>query len=430
MDTAPSGRRSAAVLGRAGFVVTAATVAANLLAYLVPVLGARRLVPADLGALATAMALVAIATMPGVGLQTAVAVVVARSGATGRDGARAAWITAAGCGGVVVLATPALSGVLRLPLALPPLLAAMTMPAVLAAWPLGVLQGRERFSRLAGGTVLLAAGRYAGVLAGLVAGLGLAGAVALGALVAWSVPPALWWLLRRTPEAERSTRATPAVPVMSSGGAKPGATSPAGALRGRAVFAAASASLAILVASYADLILARRLLPPGESGAYAVGAVLTRAAIWAPQVITVLALPRLARGRGSAFGVGLALVAAAGVALVTVTAVAGGPVVRAVGGIRYAGLGHLAPLFVTVGALYAITVFLLNAQLAAGARWPSAGVWTVVVGLLAVAVAFRPATVAHLLACAAGAGAASVLATGAAVWRRHPRDRSVVTAAR
>jgi O-antigen/teichoic acid export membrane protein len=379
--------------GRAGLVVTAATAAANLLAYLPPLLAARRLSPADLGALATALALVAIATMPGVGLQTAVAVATARAGGP-VGAARLARLTALACGGALVLGTPVLSAALRLPLGLPPLLAAMTVPAVLAGRPLGLLQGAERFGRLAVGTVALAVGRYAGVVVGLAAGFGLVGTFALGALVAWSVPPALWWL----------------APARGDGSA--------GVLRGRAVLAAASASMAILVASYADLILARRLLPAGESGAYAVGAVLTRAAIWAPQVVTIVALPRLARG-GAALRVGLKLVVAAGVLLVAGAVLARGALVDAVGGSRYATLAGLAPYFVLIGAVYAVTVFLVNARIADGARRPAAGVWTAAIGLVALVLAVRPATVPELLVCSTGAAALSAVSTAAAVWARR-----------
>ncbi|GIE85820.1 polysaccharide biosynthesis protein [Actinoplanes regularis] len=379
MDSSPGTRDSLTALGRAGLAVTAATATANLLAYLPPVLGARRLAPADLGALAAALALVAIATMPGIGLQTAVAVAVARSG--GRVvAARQAWLTALICGAGVLAAAP----VLRLPA----LLALLTVPAVLAGLPLGVLQGSERFGRLAVGTVLLAVGRYAGVLVGLVAGFGLTGSFALGALVAWAVVPALWW------SARSRTRA--------------------GGVRGRAVFTAASASLAILVASYADLILARWLLPAGESGAYAVGAVLTRAAIWGPQVVTIVALPRLVRG-GAALRVGLASVAAGGAVLVAGAALAGDLLVRAAGGDRYAALGGLAPYFVLVGALYAITVFLVNALIAAGARRPAGWVWAVAAGLVLTVVLVRPATVGQLLACALAAAATSALTVGVTV---------------
>jgi O-antigen/teichoic acid export membrane protein len=376
--------------GRAGLVVTAATAAANLLAYLPPLLAARRLSPADLGALATALALVAIATMPGVGLQTAVAVSAARSGGP-VAAARLAWLTALACGGALLLGTPVLSAVLRLPPGLPPLLAAMTVPAVLAGRPLGLFQGAERFGRLAVGTVALALARYAGVFVGLAAGFGLIGAFTLGALVAWSVPPALWWLAPATGDES------------------------AGVLRGRAVLAAASASMAILVASYADLILARRLLPAGESGAYAVGAVLTRAAIWAPQVVTIVALPRLARG-GAALRVGWKLVVAAGVLMVAGAALVRGVLVGAAGGGRYAALAGLAPYFVLVGALYAVTVFLVNARIADGARRPAAGVWAAAIGLVALVLVVRPETVPALLVCSAGAAALSAVSTAIAVW--------------
>ncbi|GIE94370.1 oligosaccharide flippase family protein [Paractinoplanes rishiriensis] len=425
MDSSP--RRGAAALGRAGLLVTVANAAANLLAYVVPVLGARRLAPADLGALATCLALVAIATIPGIGLQTAVAVAVAKAGSR-VSAARWTVLVAAGCGGAMLLATPLLAALLRLPLAVPPLLALMVVPAVLAGWPLGLLQGGERFGRLAIGTVLLAVGRYVGVVAGLAVGVGLTGSLALGALVAWSVLPPLAWLAfgsptrRRAPAAPGTAASPPVGPE-----AAPGAISAAGALRGRAVFAAASASLAILVVSYADLLLARRLLPPGESGAYAVGAVLTRAAIWAPQVVTIVALPWLARGRSAALRVGLALLAAAGLVLVAGTAVASELAVRAVGGDRYAGLARYAPYFVTAGALYAITVFLLNARIAAGARRPAAGVWVVVVVLVGVAAVVRPSTVGQLLACAVAAAAATVAVTGAAVWRSARRVREAAT---
>ncbi|WP_051808210.1 hypothetical protein [Actinoplanes subtropicus] len=378
--------------GRAGLLVTAATAAANLLAYLPPLLATRRLSPADLGALATALALVAIATMPGVGLQTAVAVATARSGVP-VGASRLARLTALACGGALLLGTPLLSAVLRLPLGLPPLLAAMTVPAVLAGRPLGLFQGAERFGRLAAGTVVLAVGRYAGVVIGLAAGFGLIGSFALGALVAWSVPLLLRWL------------------------APPRGDGSAGVLRGRAVLAAASASMAILVASYADLILARRLLPAGESGAYAVGAVLTRAAIWAPQVVTILALPRLARG-GAAFFVGLKLLFGAGLVLFAGTVLTGGFLVGVIGGGRYAALAGLAPYFVLLGAVYAITVFLVNARIADGARWPAAGVWTAAIGLVVLVLVVRPETVPELLVCATGAAVLSAVSTAAAWWAR------------
>jgi hypothetical protein len=197
------------------------------------------------------------------------------------------------------------------------------------------------------------------------------------------------------------------------------------ALRAREVFTAASATLAMLVASYADLILARYLLAPEQSGAYAVGAVLTRAAIWAPQVITLLALPRLAQGRGRALWTGLAMVGAVGVVLVVATAGGADLAVRLVGGARYHSLAASAPSFVAVGALYAMTFFLLNAQLAVGARWPAAALWVIVGALLWTAVLIRPSTVGQVVAYSLAAAALSTAAMGIAVIRRGRGERSV-----
>ena len=108
----------------------------------------------------------------------------------------------------------------------------------------------------------------------------------------------------------------------------------------------------MLVLSYADLILARQLLPADAAGAYAVGAVLTKGALWAPQVVTVLAVPRLAAGTGAAAGRG-----PRGGRLRRRPRrrdrVAGELAVRLAGGERYAGLAAIAPYFALTGALYA-----------------------------------------------------------------------------
>jgi len=63
----------------------------------------------------------------------------------------------------------------------------------------------------------------------------------------------------------------------------------------RDTWAASSATLAFFVVSYADLIAARHLLPGTGSAEYAVLSVLTKGAIWAPSVITTLAVPFFAR---------------------------------------------------------------------------------------------------------------------------------------
>ncbi|MEJ3742224.1 polysaccharide biosynthesis protein [Actinomycetes bacterium KLBMP 9797] len=382
-------------LGRAGVVVTIANAVINLLAYLVPLLGARYLTAGDLGALATAMALYAIATVPGVGLQTAIAVSVARGDAPANLG----WVSAATaglCAGALLLATPLLVTALDLPLAVPFLLAATTVPIVLGCRSLGELQGASRFSGLAVAMAVLALARYGGVVIGLVAGLGLVGSLTLGLVIAWLLLPALSFMIKASFKSFLLLEGRP--------------DHGKGRLSERAVFTAATATLAMLAASYADLILARYVLSAADSGAYAVGAVLTRGAIWAPQVVTVVALPRLAQGHRRTLAIGMAVLSGVGLVLVAVTALLSDLAVTLAGGPDYQHISGYALWFAALGAAYSVIFFLLNAQIAQSARWPSAPLWCAVAAL-GVAVVLLPApTIGSVLACALAAALAAALA--------------------
>lgn len=391
-ETEDPGRRNNG-LGAAGISITLAGVLVNGLAYLVPVLAARRLDPADLSALAAALGLVAIVGVPGLGLQLAVAVHRARHGAS--DTRRLTAVTAAVCAGTLLAATPLLVTALDLPVEMPALLAVTTAAIVLSSRSLGELQGGQRFLRLAVGMALLAAGRYGGVIVGLLLGAGPTGALAVGALTAALTPAVLARLAREPRRSSTAPRLTVAQVVAGCG-----------------------ATLAMLVVSYADLLLARQLLSPSDSGAYSVGTVLSKGALWAPQVAAVLALPRLARGDRRSRTVALAVTGGCGVALVLASTLAGGLAFRLAGGPDYDHLGRYAPLFAAVGALYAVTFVLLNDRLAAGARWAAAPLWVGVAGLVAVTATLRPHTVPGLLLVALGT--AIVTTALMAVTARRP----------
>ena len=380
-------------IGAAGLAVTAAGVLANLLAYVVPVLGARRLDPAGLSALATLLAMTAIAGVAGTGLQIAVAVHRARYGPS--PAARSALLTVAVTAGALAAALPVAVLVLRLPV-LPTVLAGISTVGVVAAgrW-LGEMQGDQRFVPLAAGLAVLAGGRYGGVVAGLALGAGLTGALFIGAATAVAVLPVLHLLARR-----------PGVPLADA------------PLAVRAVLTAGGATLAMLVVSYADLLLARRFLPFDASGAYAVGTVLTKGALWAPQVVTVVALPRLAQGHRRTLRLALLLVGACGVLLVAGAAVAGGLAFRLAGGPDYAGLGRYAPVFAATGALYGLLFVLVNAQVAAGARWPSAPLWAATAAFVPVAWLVLPHTVPGIASGALGTAATALAATSVLVGLR------------
>ncbi|MCO8273964.1 polysaccharide biosynthesis protein [Actinoplanes sp. TRM 88003] len=401
----PSGRggpalttRSRRAIGLSGVAVTVAGAITNAFGYVVPVLGARRLSAGDLGALATVLAIVAIASVPGTGLQIAMAVRRARH--PGATAGRVAVVTALVCGGAVLVLAPVAGPLLDLPPVLTPLLAVYTFAIVLSGRRLGELQGDERFLRLAMGMSLLAAGRYAGLVAGLLLGLGLTGSLLLGTALALLVPPALAVLARTPGEA---------------GGGH--------SITARQVFTAGSATLAILVVSYADVILARHVLPADASGAYAVGTVLTKGAMWAPQVVTVLALPKLAQGSRRALLIAVGLVTGCGAVLVAASALAGGLAFRLAGGADYTELGRYAPVFATTGALYALVFVLVNAQVAAGGRWPSAPLWAATAVLVVSTEWLVPPTLPAIMWCAT-ATAALALAGAAFSLRRGLRAGS------
>jgi hypothetical protein len=187
------------------------------------------------------------------------------------------------------------------------------------------------------------------------------------------------------------------------------------------VLTAGTATLAMLVVSYADLLLARRFLPFDASGAYAVGTVLTKGALWAPQVVTVLALPRLAQGNARTLRLALALVGASGLVLTAAAAAGGGLAFRLAGGPDYASLGRYAPVFAATGALYGLVFVLINAQVAAGARWPSGPLWIVTAGFVAVAWLALPHTLAGIAFGALGAAAAALTGTTVLVVLRLRR---------
>ncbi|GAB2937977.1 hypothetical protein GCM10027280_27750 [Micromonospora polyrhachis] len=394
-------------LGMAGAAVTAAAMLTNGLAFLVPMLGARQLSAGDLGALATVLALGGIAGVPGLGLQIAVAVRRARYGRI--PATRVTVATAALTGGALLATTPLLTSYLHLPVPVAVLLAATTVPVVLAGRWLGELQGDQRFLRLAAGMGVLATGRYAGLIGGLAAGAGLTRSLLVGVVVGYLTLPVLAWLA--APDRRADTGSDPVAKLDS-------------VLRGRSVLTAGSATLAMLAVSYADLLLARQLLSVAESGGYAVGSVLTKGALWAPQVVTVLALPRLARGDRRTRSVALIVTAVCGVVLVAASAVGGEFAIRLAGGADYLWLAGYAPLFAATGALYALVFVLVNAQVAAGAPWPSGPLWLALAGLVVVAVLVAPRSLPGVLGSSLVTAAATVLVMG---WLAHRPERSCPT---
>jgi hypothetical protein len=383
-------------IGAAGIAVTAAGVLANLLAYVVPMLGARTLTPADLSALVTLLAMSAIAGVASTGLQIAVAVHRARFGPSSTT--RSALLTVAVTTGAMLVALPVAVLVLRLPVPATVLAGVSTIGVVAAGRWLGEMQGDQRFLPLAAGLAILAGGRYGGVVVGLVWDAGLTGSLLIGAVTAILVLPVLHILARR-----------------------PGVVAVGSPLAARAVLTAGWATLGMLVVSYADVLLARRFLSADVSGAYMVGAVLTKGALWAPQVVTVLALPRLAQGNTRTLRLALALVGLSGLLLTAAAAVNGTLAFRLAGGADYEYVGPYAWVFAATGSLYGVVFVLVNAQVAADARWPSGPLWIVTAAFAAAAWLVVPHTLQGIAFGALAAATAALISTGVLVGLRMRR---------
>jgi hypothetical protein len=245
--------------------------------------------------------------------------------------------------------------------------------------------------------VLLGLARYGGILAALVAGLGVTASLAVGAAAAYVAVAVLGRLAGGRLPAPRTGH--------DAGG-------PARVAE-REVLRAGSATIAMLAISYADLVLARALLPAADAGGYAVGSVLTKGALWAPGVLTVLALPMFAQARRNAVRIALVGTAACGMALVGAALLFGGVAMGLAGGAAYVHLAGYAAGFATVGALYALVFVLVNAGIAAFVRRPAVVLWIALAGLVAAAALLRPSTVGGVLALSLVTAAATTLATAA-----------------
>jgi O-antigen/teichoic acid export membrane protein len=255
--------------------------------YIFHVAVSRLLGPSEYGTLAALLAVVMILSVPLSVAQTVVAKRVAILRADGRD--REASETAAGTtkallrvgvGSAVALAalSPLLADFLRAPLVPTALIAPYFLVSLLLSVPLGVLQGRLRFSSLAAVAILGVVVRLAVGIGLVVLGLGVTGAL-LGTVLAQALSLLIAFpLLRLGREVWSGARRNTAL------------------LRGE--FAPALFALgAFWLLAEIDIVLARRFLDPDVAGQYAGGGLLARALLFLPAAISMVALPRFAEAR-------------------------------------------------------------------------------------------------------------------------------------
>ena len=295
---------------RSGALLLVGTLTSNVLSYAFFALLSRTLDGDDLGAVGSLVNLTVLAAVPALGLQLVAARLVAHASsepeASAHGVSRGVLRAAAGLGlltGAVVAAlSPLLAHLLHLqPLSVVIVGAAM-LPTVVVFAAQGVLQGSERFVRLA--VVLAAAGvaKFAAAWIAVRLGGGVGAVIVLFAM-GWVAVAGIALALLPHPVAWIGQRGS-------------GSARPLGGVRHlpRLVAAATVPTSGLLFLSSLDVLLARHHLAPDASGAYTVGALFEKAAFWGLGFLATLFFPAMAQRsrRQAALVRALAVTAAAG----------------------------------------------------------------------------------------------------------------------
>ena len=350
------------IIGTAGGVAAGASVA-NALGYVLTVIAARVLGPAEFGAFSALLALIIVGNVAALAIQATVARDIVREKPTG-DTVVGGLILAGLVGGVLVAATPVVSAFLSLPSAAAAVAAGTAIAAMTATGPaLGTIQGRERFHALGAAVAAQAGLRVAGGLAGMAASPTAAGALT-GMAVGLLFAGVGIWLLAKPPVHGGSGVWSAAISTLGAGGLL----------------------LGFVVMTNADVVMARHVLSAEASGLYGAGAIFTKIAFWLPQFVPLVAFPALAdpNRRKGAMRLGLLAVAGSGAVLVAVTALFAAPAVRLVAGNQYEELTTWVGGFTALGAVFAVAQLLVYAHLASGDRPTTVVVWIVLLSYVAV----------------------------------------------
>jgi O-antigen/teichoic acid export membrane protein len=241
------------------------------------------------------------------------------------------------------------------------------VPLTIMGGQSGVLQGERRWAPLAGVYLGLGLGRFAigGVLMLLIpTAFGAMLGVTLGACV-----PAVIGALALG----RAGRAR---------GAGPAVMDPEQVLH--EVVANSHALFAFFALSGVDVLVAGLVLDEHSAGLYAAGLILTKAVLFLPQFVVIVAFPSMASAteRHRIYLKGLALVAAAGLVATLGAIVFSGLAIAFVGGDQYAAIEPYIGLFAALGMVLAMIQLMVYEVVA---RQHRASVLILWAGLVAVA---------------------------------------------
>ncbi|HET9871125.1 MAG TPA: polysaccharide biosynthesis protein [Propionibacteriaceae bacterium] len=372
----PADARAAAPGSVRGLVRSSAGIAVamgiqNVAAYGFTILAAWRLGPSQYGAVASLMGLLLVVVVPSLGLQATGARAIAANPSR-RPEIEAALMSATyraalGLGALCLLLTPLIVAGLQLSSWTPALMIGLSaVPLTVIGGQSGVLQGESRWSALGALYLSLGVGRLAIGAVGMWISETTIGAMAGVAVAAWL--PALVGAL--------------ALGHVGRGAASHRTVVRTGERMLREVLANSHALFAFFALSNTDIVVARLSFDDHQAGLYAGGLILTKAVLFLPQFVVVIAFPSMASGRTRVYLKGLAVVAGVGAVATLGAALLSGIAVTFIGGSDYREVEPLIGWFALLGTVLAMVQLMVYEVVA---RQHRGMVWLLWAGLVAVA---------------------------------------------
>ena len=358
----------------------AATLIGNGTAYLLSMVSARILDPADFGALGALLGLLVIIATLGISVQALTARRVSTAPAADRkdvegQAIRLSILVAIAIGiGSVVIAWP-VSTLFSIPI-----LAVVTGVAslgfvVIGSAAMGIAQGREQHVKLSIAFIANSGGRALGGIIGVVVLQSVTG-VGFGILIGCAIGAAVAYQLIS--------------PKTLSPKLKDGIGIEFGHV--------AHALIVLFTLTNIDVLFARVFLTEDLSGEYSVGVLLAKIAFFLPNAIIIVLFPKMSGGGSHrALYIATGLTAVVGVVITLASVFAGDLVIRILGGAQYEDLGSEAWLFALEGSAFALVQVLLYSRLAAQDRRAVLAVWGALAVLAVVVVGWRHNTVAEIV---------------------------------
>ncbi len=390
-----------------GTLVAAGMMTMNVTTYAFNVLAARLLVPREFGALTALFGIILVGTVASLGLQAVtarrLAVTPTARGEIIAETIRVTALAATAVGLAVAATTVVMTPALKLDSHWPVLLCGATLvPMTVMGAQSGIAQGTSRWGFLTAIFIGNGLGRLVGGTVGLLVSPTPTSAMIGIAIGAWTPVIAGAPMLRGH--------------LRSSGGAPPGRSML------REALLSTSSLLAFFVLSNLDALIARNRFDAHESGLYASGLILAKAAFFLPQFVSVVVYPDLARATSHHARVrAVSLVALLGALTVAGTAVLPQLALILVGGDDYAAVQGRLWLFAVAGSLLAVVYLLVFDALARHTHGILLMTWGAVAAVIASAYGLGVGITGLVVTVIVVAGAlAAIVGVAPLLTRRNP----------